>query len=219
MALRLRYQIDSPRRLREHVHLVDGAGYFFFPGAIAPKGTLASLEIDFSSTAQVALMRGWVWARSTGGGLWLELAAAQRCLDKLERVPERNETRLASDQLVLAEPEGLPGLLCRLRDVSAGGARLAAMPSDAGTPGQRIRVKLPEAGTAGDQLLAHGCVRWAGEGEIGMEWDAENPGSRVAVRRLLQNARHEWEEAKTALHPAACRCLGRCPPPSVELLG
>src|SRR5581483_11486301 len=156
MALRLRYQIDSPRRLREHVHLVDGAGYFFFPEAIAPKGTLASLEIDFSSTAQVALLRGWVWARATGGGLWLELAAAQRCLEKLERVPERSELRLSSDQLVLAEPEGLPALLCRLRDVSAGGARLAAMPSDAGAPGQRIRVKLPEAGISGEQLLAQG---------------------------------------------------------------
>ncbi|HZR09859.1 MAG TPA: PilZ domain-containing protein [Myxococcales bacterium] len=218
MALRLRYQIDSPRRLREHVHLVDGAGYFFFPEAIAPKGTLASLEIDFSSTAQVALLRGWVWARATGGGLWLELAAAQRCLEKLERVPERSELRLSSDQLVLAEPEGLPALLCRLRDVSAGGARLAAMPSDAGAPGQRIRVKLPEAGISGEQLLAQGSVRWMGQGEIGVAWDREDLPSRVAVRRLLQNARHEWEEAKMAVHPATCRCLGR-PQPSVVLLG
>ncbi len=218
MALRLRYQIDSPRRLREHVHLVDGAGYFFFPEAIAPKGTLASLEIDFSSTAQVALLRGWVWARATGGGLWLELAAAQRCLEKLERVPERSELRLSSDQLVLAEPEGLPALLCRLRDVSAGGARLAAMPSDAGAPGQRIRVKLPEAGISGEQLLAQGSVRWMGQGEIGVAWDRDDLPSRVAVRRLLQNARHEWEEAKMAVHPATCRCLGR-PQPSVVLLG
>jgi PilZ domain len=219
MALRLRYQIDSPRRLREHVHLVDGAGYFFFPGAIAPKGTLASLEIDFSSTAQVALLRGWVWARASGGGLWLELASAQRCLEKLERVPERSEMRLSSDQLVLAEPQGLPALLCRLRDVSAGGARLAAMPSDAGTPGQRIRVKLPEAGTSGDQLIAQGSVRWMGEGEIGVVWDNDDLPSRTAVCRLLQNARHEWEEAQMAVHPATCRCLGRSPEPSVVLLG
>jgi PilZ domain len=219
MALRLRYQIDSPRRLREHVHLVDGAGYFFFPGAIAPKGTLASLEIDFSSTAQVALLRGWVWARASGGGLWLELAWAQRCLEKLERVAERSEMRLSSDQLVLAEPQGLPGLLCRLRDVSAGGARLAAMPSDAGTPGQRIRVKLPEAGTSGDQLVAQGSMRWMGQGEIGVAWDGDNLPSRAAVCRLLQNARHEWEEAQMAVHPATCRCLGRSPQRPVVLLG
>src|SRR5438132_1230034 len=82
MALRLRYQIDSPRQLREHVHLVDGAGYFFFPGAVAPKGALASLEIDFSTTVQVATLRGWVWARSSGGGLWLELARAQRGVEQ-----------------------------------------------------------------------------------------------------------------------------------------
>lgn len=219
MALRLRYQIDSPRRLREHVHLVDGAGYFFFPGAVAPKGTLASLEIDFSSTAQVALMRGWVWARSSGGGLWLELAGAQQCLEKLERIPERTETRLASDQLVLAEPEGLPPLLCRLREISPGGARLAAVPSDAGAPGQSMRVKLPEAGASGEQLVATGRVVWAGQGEIGMHWDAADLPSRAAVRRLLQIARHEWEEAKTALHPPNCRCLGKCAPPTVMLLG
>ena len=34
--------------------------------------------------------------------------------------PERSEARLASEQLVLAEPDGLPPLLCRLRDVSSG---------------------------------------------------------------------------------------------------
>src|SRR2546427_11354462 len=96
MALRLRYQIESPRRLREHVHLVDGAGgtgYFFFAGAVAPKGALASLEIDFSSSSQVALLRGWVWARSHGGGLWLELAGAEGCLEKLESSRDRSRAR------------------------------------------------------------------------------------------------------------------------------
>ena len=93
------------------------------------------------------------------------------------------------------------------------------MPSDAGAAGQLIRVKLPEAGASGHQLLALGRVRWAEQGEIGLEWDRENPPSRLAVRRLLQNALREWEEAKTALHPNACRCLGRSPQPSVVLLG
>src|SRR5437763_17123974 len=97
MALRLRYQIDSPRRLREHVHLVDGAGYFFFPGAVAPKGTLAALEIDFASPSEVALLRGWVWARSTGGGLGLELSGAQRCREQLNRQPPRSDPRIARD--------------------------------------------------------------------------------------------------------------------------
>ena len=211
MALRLRYEIDSPRRLREHVHLVDGAGYFFFPGAVAPKGTLASLEIDFSATIQVATLRGWVWARSSGGGLWLELAGAQRCLEKLEDTPARSELRFASDQLVLAESEGLAALLCRLRDVSDGGARLAAMPSDAGAPGQTMRVALPEADPCGAQFEAFGRVVWAGQGELGVGWIREDGGTRAAVRRMMQHARNEWEDAKTAMHPANCRCLGRWP--------
>ena len=211
MALRLRYQIDSPRQLREHVHLVDGAGYFFFPGAVAPKGALASLEIDFSTTVQVATLRGWVWARSSGGGLWLELARAQRCLERLEDAASRSELRFASDQLVLAEAEGLAALLCRLRDVSDGGARLAAMPSDAGTPGKTMRVALPEADPNGAQLEALGRVVWADQGELGVAWNKEDPGTRAAVRRMMQNARNEWEDAKTAMHPANCRCTGRWP--------
>jgi len=218
MALRLRYQIDSPRRLREHVHLVDGAGYFFFPGAVAPKGTLASLEINFASTSQVALLRGWVWARSTGGGLWLELSRAQRCLEKLNQDPLRSQPRISSDQLVLAEPEGLPALLCRLRDVSERGTRLAAMPADAGSEGQRIRVALPEAGPGGVQLEAYGRVVWASQGEAGVKWNGEDPATHAAVRRLLRGARHAWEDARTAVHPSTCRCIGM-PPKGVVLLG
>src|SRR5512140_1198372 len=71
MALRLRYRIESPRAMREHLHFVDGTGYFFFPSALAPKGTLASLQVDFWLTEQVMMLRGWVWARSTGAGIWL----------------------------------------------------------------------------------------------------------------------------------------------------
>jgi len=218
MALRLRYQIDSPRRLREHVHLVDGNGYFFFPGAIAPKGAVVSLEVDFSSSTQVALLRGWVWARASGGGLWLELAGAQRCLDKLEGVSERSEVRLASDQLILAEPDGLAALLCRMRDVSRHGARLAAMPADAGIPGQHIRVALPEAGPGGVQLEAFGRVVWTDQGEVGMEWRTTDLVSGMAVQRLVQHAQQEWDEAQVGMHPRTCRCTGG-PAPEVMLLG
>jgi hypothetical protein len=218
MALRLRYQIESPRRLREHVHLVDGTGYFFFPGAIAPKGAVASLEVDFSSIPQVALLRGWVWARASGGGLWLELAGAQRCLDMLEGPSKRSEVRLASDQLVLAEPDGLAALLCRLRDVSRQGARLAAMPADAGIPGQHIRVALPEAGPGGVQLEAFGQVRWTERGEVGMEWRTTDLVSGMAVQRLVQTAQQEWDESQVGIHPRTCRCTGEHMP-EVLLLG
>lgn len=219
MALRLRYQIDSPRSMREHLHFVDGAGYFFFPGVAAVKGTLATLEVDFESTGQVTVLRGWVWARSTGAGIWLELFNAHRALTQIEGSPRRCETRLGTEQLVLVEAEGLSALLCRLRDVSAGGARLAALPADAGAPGQQVRIALPEAGDGGAQLEAYGRVAWVGEGEVGVEWSRSDLASRAAVRKLLEHAREEWDEARSALHPATCRCTGGEARAGVVLLG
>jgi hypothetical protein len=219
MALRLRYRIQSPRAMREHLHFVDGAGYFFFPAAMAPKGTLASLEVDFWLTDQVMLLRGWVWARSTGAGIWLELAGAERALRRIENAPKRSELRVGSEQLVLVEAEGLAALLCRLRDVSEGGSRLAALPADAGEPGQRVRVALPEAGASGAQLEAYGRVAWVQQGEVGVTWERENALSRAAVRRLLQHAREEWEEASTAEHSRRCKCAGGEPEMGLVLLG
>ena len=209
MALRLRYEIDTPRRLREHVHVVDGAGYFFFPGTAAPKGTLASLEITFTATDQLALLRGWVWARPAAGGIWLELSRAGRCLAKLEGAQRREHLRLATDQLVLLEAAGHAALLCRLRDVSGGGSRLAAVPGDVGSPGSRLRVALPEASPDGTQLEAYGRVVWAADGEVGVQWTRGDLTSRAAALRLLQMADEEWEGARAAAHPRHCRCLAR----------
>jgi hypothetical protein len=220
MALRLRYEIDTPRRLQEHVHLVDGIGYFFFPGAVAPKGTLASLEVTFTTTDQTAVLRGWVWARPSHGGIWLELGGAGRCLRALSRELERRtDPRLGTEQLVLLEAEDLPALLCRLRDVSAGGARLAALPADAGTAGMGARVALPEADAVGSQLEAVGRVAWAGEGEVGIEWDRGDLASRAAIERMLHLAGEEWHGARSATHPRSCRCVKGGIAPEVLLLG
>src|SRR5207245_1944517 len=76
MALRLRDDIDRPRTFREHVHLVGEAGYFFFPGVTAAQGTPAHLFVDFTAGEKAVLLRGQVWARPSGGGLWLELPGA-----------------------------------------------------------------------------------------------------------------------------------------------
>ena len=124
--IRLRYRIENARRMREHLHLVDGVGYFFFPDrrAAAPSGMLALLEIDFSDSDESTVMRGLVWSRPSTGGLWLELPGAARALDRLAQVehgaPLRLNRRLGSEQLVLVQAEGEPALLCRLRDLSAG---------------------------------------------------------------------------------------------------
>jgi hypothetical protein len=221
MTLRLRYEVDNPRRLARHVHLVDGVGYFFFPGGGVTGGPAARLLVDFTSTDQTALLDGTVWARPAGGGLWLELPGAGRSLEKLEGVLLRGEPRWGSEQLVLAEGEDRSAILCRTHDVSERGARFTAGPADLGGPGDRIRVALPEAGPSGVQLEAHGCIAWVGDAEVGVEWSAGNLASRLAVRRIVLIAQQQWEGARTISHPRSCRCTPRQDGglPEVLLLG
>jgi hypothetical protein len=217
MALRLRYEIDNPRRLAEHLHLVDDAGYFFFPDEVSDEGTPSVLQVTFSDTDESAILRGKVWARPAAGGVWLELAGAGQCLARLARAPRGS--RVATEQLVLAEGAGQPALLCRLRDASEGGARLSASAADLGTPGVQVRLALPEAGPQGGQLEAFGRLAWAGEVEAGMEWNRGDLASRAAVRRLLELAEEEWEGTRSVAHSRTCRCMKKFALPEVLLLG
>jgi hypothetical protein len=219
MALRLRYEIDSPERLREHVHLIDGAGYFFFPAATASRGAKAALEVAFSRLGESVWLRGEVWARPVAGGAWLELPRAKACLERLSRDLLRTSRRICTDQMVLAEPRGLQALLCRLIEVGEGGARIAAADADLGNQGDELRVALPEAGPGGARLEAYGRVAWTGGGEVGLSWNRGDLASRAAVLRLIQAADDEWASAPTSAHGDGCRCAGKPPPPKVLLLG
>ncbi len=214
MGLRLRYEIDTPERLEEHLHLVEGAGYFFFPEVSAAEGTEAVLHLSFTGGAEGAVLRGQVWARPSNGGVWLELPGAARWMASPSR-----PARVATGQLILAEGAGQPALLCRLRDVSENGARLGACGSDLGEVGTRVRVTLPEAGPLGGQLEAFGRLAWTSEGEVGVEWMRGDLASRAAVRRLLELAEEEWEGARTASHSRGCRCMKTSALPEVLLLG
>jgi hypothetical protein len=217
--LKLRYEIDNPGRLREHIHLVDGAGYFFFASANGEKGTRALLEVVFTSLDQAITFRGSVWASPANGGVWLELPKASSLLSGLNRECMRESVRTGTEQLILAEGRGMPALLCRLIDVSDGGARLSAAAEDLGSKGHELRIALPEAGPGGGQLEAFGRVAWVREGEVGVQWGTGDLTSRAAVLRLLQLADEEWEGARATAHGAHCRCMkhGRAQP--VLLLG
>jgi hypothetical protein len=176
--------------------------------------------VTFTATQQSALLRGWVWARPTHGGMWLELTGAGRCISCLSHdIQRRTEPRTGTEQLVLLEAEGFPALLCRLRDVSPGGARLAALPADTGIPGTSARVALAEANAAGEQLEAVGRVAWAREGEVGVEWDQGDPASRAAIDQMLGIAVEDWQGAHVAVHPRSCRCMRGGIAPELLLLG
>lgn len=212
-AIRLRYRIENAQQLREHFHLVDGAAYFFFPDrrASAPQGMVALLEVDFSASDESMVLRGLVWSRPASGGLWLELPDAARALDRLERAPhERENRRLGSDHLVVAQAEGHPALLCRLRDLSAGGARIAGT---IGQPGDRVRV----ASADDESLIMNGTVIWSGPGATGIAWDRADLRTRSNLLRLLEDEDDEWTAARSEAHPASCRCGQRAARPIVLL--
>jgi hypothetical protein len=215
MALRLRYEIENPQRLREHVHLVGAKGYFFFPGTTASEGAQARLEVQFTEVEQSLLLAATIWA-SSEAGVWLELPNALDLFLSLAADISRDQRRVATEQLVLVEAGG-PALLCRLAEVSDGGARLLVSAADVGGVDHPVRVALPEAGPDGAQLQAFGRVAWAGEGEVGVAWNRGDLASRAAVRRLLELAEQEWESARSAAHGPSCRCQKRNAP--VLLLG
>jgi hypothetical protein len=203
--IRLRYRIENARRMKEHLHLVDGVGYFFFPNrrATAPSGMLALLEIDFSDSDESTVLRGLVWSRPATGGLWLELPGAARALDRLAQLRSsatlRENRRLGSEELVLVQSEGQPSLLCRLRDLSAGGARLAGA---AGEPGDAVTITTTDA----EPRVMAGTVVWSTGGISGLAWDRSDAATRKGVVELLQAEGDEWTEARSEQHPASCRC-------------
>jgi hypothetical protein len=161
-------------------------------------------------------LRGFVWTPPRGGGVWLELIDAARCLEAVESAA-RDGMRLATDALVLAESEGQPPLLCRLRDVGDGGARIAAAAPDVGEPGSSIKITLPEAGPQG-QFEAFGRVIWARGGEAGIEWAREDLVSLAAIRRMQEIADDDWQPACASVHPRTCRCQqDQLPTPVVTL--
>ena len=115
--------------------------------------------------------------------------------------------------------DGAKKLLCRLRDVSEGGARLAALPADAAAPGRHARVLLSDSAAPGALLEAAGRIAWAAEGEVGVQWDRGDRGSDTAVARMLRVGGAEWRGAHGAAHPRSCRCMKGGIVPDLLLLG
>ena len=84
--------------MEEHLHLVEGAGYFFFPEVSAAEGTKAFLHVSFTGGAESVLLRAQVWARPSNGGVWLEIRGAALWMTSGTR-----PARIATEQLILAE--------------------------------------------------------------------------------------------------------------------
>ena len=198
--IRLRYRIENAQLMREHLHLVDGVGYFFFPDrrAVAPDGMLALLEVDFSDSDESLVLRGLVWSRPATGGVWLELPRAGRAVERMDRAHPRENRRLGTERLVVAQAEGQSPLLCRLRDLSVGGARIAGA---AGDPGDAVSVSTAD----GEPLSMTGTVVWATNDATGIAWDCDLR-TRTDVVRLLEAEDDEWTRARCEVHPSSCRC-------------
>jgi hypothetical protein len=103
-----------------------------------------------------------------------------------DRAPiERSHLRSASDHLALVHRRGHGQVLCRLRDLAEGGARICLSPGDTAPVGTALEVVLLEAGLSGADLTINGRIAWVSGGELGLRWEALPGESLRALRRLL----------------------------------
>lgn len=214
--IRLRYRIDNPRMLRNHIHLVDGAGYFFYPDrrVATSAAIVAHLELEFAESDDSTFVRGLIWARSEAG-LWIEIPDAEGMIERIERQPTREHRRIGTEQLVVLETPANGKILCRIRDLSLGGARIAAAFGSIGEAGDLVTITLPDDG---DERSARARLVWSENGCVGLEWIRADLVTRSTVVRLVEEADGEWEAARTATHPPRCRCAGGSGMPAPILL-
>ena len=99
----------------------------------------------------------------------------------------------------IVQAEGQPALLCRIRELGAGGARIAGA---VGAAGDTVQVSPPDR----DPLLMTGTVVWSAAGETGLAWDSGDLRTRTNLIEVLQAEDDERTEARSEAHPASCRC-------------
>lgn len=210
-AARLRYRFDSTDQLKRHFHQQEGRVMLFFPGGALAEGQPLVLDVSLTNSDQTCSLRGRALGNEQGRvpGVWLEfsLAGLVAGLAEASRSHRRRHRRLPCDLMLTLLLPGGPEL-CRMTDLSLGGARLAGFKTRV-APGAEAR--LTPFGQVAQTPLDTGRVCWARPGDLGLRFQRADGQARAAVARLVESVQEEWRDALEAAHPAVCACANGGP--------
>jgi hypothetical protein len=214
---RLRYRFIDLKQARAHLHEAGDRALFFVPDETLRFLPDASVCLTFSFEAGDVprLLHGRVAGSVEGGGTWVELTD-KRPLRDLAAEAGRRSVRVGCDAPieVRSEKRIASG---QILDLSAGGARLSGLADFAAGDRVELRLLSPDRLTFHD--LSYARVVWAGNGQLGVEFDRSDIVGRHAITRFIAANDELWAKAWECLHPpSGCDdgCEAGPPPPRLE---
>ncbi len=215
----IRYIFDDTGQARRHLHVEEGHSLLFYGNPMAPGmgGEPVVLDLEVASGGQHSLLHGTVHSRLAGAGLWLDFGDIG-LLRRLEEpaVELRKQRRFAAD---LAMELRLLGSEVRqvgkLVDVSLGGARIGGCHMPVGSE-VTVHLALPAQGLS--RGFGRARVRRAGERDTAIEFVRDEGPARIAIEKLIEAMRMDWERAPVVAHaPPCCGPSGVLEPPVPRL--
>jgi hypothetical protein len=210
---RLRYRFTDVKQARAHVHEAGGRPLFFVPDdklCFLPDAPVC-LAFSFETGDVPRLLHGRAAGSVEGSGTWVELDDT-RALRDLATETVRRSVRAGCHAPMEARSERR--IACgHMLDLSAGGARLSGL-ADFGA-GDRIELRLLSADRLTFHDLSYATVVWAGDGQMGVEFDRSDIVGRHAVTRFIAANDELWAKAWEGLHPpSGCDSECRAQPPA-----
>ena len=207
-----RMRFEEVAQLRNHLHLIDGRTLLFCrdPGRILHAGYPVTVELLVTRGGLVATLSGIVAMRvgeAWSAGAWL-LFNGTKLARKLEAdgsgLSARQQPRFACEFRAEVNYLGAT-FLCRIEDVSAGGARLG---NAAGLcPGMEIEVRVRGAGPDVPDGVGRAIVVRANGVDAGVQFLRSDQATRQACMRLFDVVQKQRAAVPELMHPPVC-CQG-----------
>jgi hypothetical protein len=195
----LRLTVDDYGELRDRLKLEAGTGRLRWTGCpeLLPSGKKVEIRVHLRAPRENLVFTGTIaGVASEPAGVWISIPCADLVITSSEIGFARKHRRCAAEHLALIETKtGL--LLCRVQDLSEGGAKLLVSCQDAGPIDSSTYVSLLEAGLHGLDLDVHARIAWADENGVGVEWLDLGEAGKSAVKRLIRAGDVPWWLSRT----------------------
>ena len=199
--LRSKITVQDFAELRGLVQVEGIEGRLRWAGAspMIPDGHAAEIEIVLRGDGGSVVVHGHLESRSEADGfaVFLRAGDAKALLSRCERGLCRQHRRLSAEHLAIVTPAAGGSILCRVRDIGEGGARLVISGNDAGPVSSAVSIEILDAGLHGAALVLAGEVAWTQLTHVGIKWAAPDSTARAALSRLGKSE-DPWELARAS---------------------